>query len=112
MASNNYYNVFCCALAEDHHFLQKSITLSCGHSICQKCIPIEGDLVCKQCNEQNVFDLTSAKENYVIKTLFELHYPDLFESMRVRFYDSLKSLKGKLKLRKHLRFYFKNSNFR
>ena len=41
-----------CAHSDDDHFLIKPISLTCGHFICQKCIPdghIEG-IKCKICD--------------------------------------------------------------
>jgi hypothetical protein len=50
------YSDFYCALAEDQHFIETPISLSCGHSICKGCIPaVDQSLVCKICNKQNIY---------------------------------------------------------
>ena len=94
--SSKKYSVFYCALATDQHFLEKPITLSCGHSICQQCAPIKASahVKCGICSEINHTELHKIKESFVIKKLLSSNLNDLFGILEERFYSSLDLLKG------------------
>jgi hypothetical protein len=96
MSTIDKYSVFYCAIASDQHFLEKPLTLSCGHSICQQCIPNRSSPIvkCGICNEINHTDLTKVKESFVIKKLITVNLCELFGVLEERFYSSLESLKG------------------
>jgi hypothetical protein len=94
MESN--YDYLRCALADDEHILEKSITLSCGHSVCRECIPSdEIPVTCGICQIENAFDLTKANESVVIKNLLSMKFSELFQLISDRYKDSLKSFKGR-----------------
>jgi hypothetical protein len=89
------YSDFYCALAEDQHFIEAPISLSCGHSICKDCIPaVDPSIVCKICNKQNIINLAVAEENLTINKLISLKLAELFQCINIRIRDSRESLKG------------------
>jgi hypothetical protein len=86
---------FYCAVAEDQHFIETPISLSCGHSICKDCAPLDPKLICKICNKQNLLlDLSVTEENLLIKKLISLKLDEFFQIINIRFRDSRESLKG------------------
>ena len=94
----NYSNIekaLGCAIANDAHFLEKPITLSCGHSVCKNCIPIiDTALVCHVFNEKNEFDLKKAKESFGMKTLLACNFEDIYKILHQRFSGSIERLKS------------------
>ena len=71
----NLLNAVECAINEDdHHIYKDPIGLSCGHFICQECIPKNGgQIVCSKC--KIITRLTSAlaaqltiKTRYLLQT--------------------------------------------
>ena len=108
MASNSKYSVFYCAIANDKHFLEKPVTLSCGHSICKECFNVTdlsshlSVIKCGICDEINQTDLSKVKESFVIKKLFSTNLAELFSVLEERFYTSIESLKGKKWLKFHI----------
>ena len=134
MASNiNQPIGVCCALAEDDHLVQKPITISCTHLICQKCIPKNNeDIICKICGELNEFDLSKVKQrcggfksllslnfgqmlikvkDYIpTKALLSLNFTAALEDLYKRYNESIKTLRSKLKykLLYQLKKVFKN----
>lgn len=111
MASNERSSI-CCAFANDDHFIEKPIELSCGHLICQKCIPKENneDLACQICGEKNEVDLNKAKKSYFslqlgnifkkvkyfipTKALLSLNFTGMLEDLHRDYKESFKSLKS------------------
>jgi hypothetical protein len=94
-----------CASVMDEHFIQQPIGISCGHSICRNCVPVNDekhlDIKCSICNETNIIDnLRLIKESIPAKKLFSLYLNNLFPIVRNKFDCSLKDLKGKLFLLK------------
>jgi hypothetical protein len=93
MSLKNDFSILTCALSgEDKHFIEKPITLLCGHSICKQCIPTDSKILCTICGK---VDLTPVNDSVLINTLLESNFLELFEIISVRFNDSLKLLKGK-----------------
>jgi hypothetical protein len=91
----NIEKALCCAVANDEHFLERPITLSCGHSVCKSCVPISiTDIVCKVCNEKNEFDLKKAKESFGMKTLLACNFEAIYKIVHKRFIGSIEHLKG------------------
>lgn len=95
MSSNIDQTVFCCALANDNHFIENPVTLSCGHSICKRCVPkkIE-DLLCKICGEKNEIDLTKVKESIGMKKLLLLNLEQMLGIVRNRYNESINLLQS------------------
>ena len=87
--------LFYCALADNQHILEIPICLSCGHSICKKCIPRETtNFKCKICDRENKFDLSEAKESLGMKALLTLNLPKLYEILNGRYKASVVSLES------------------
>ena len=90
-----------CAAAMDEHFIQKPISISCGHSICRNCLPFSEeknlDMKCNICNEMNIIDnLRLVKESIPAKKLLTVYIDKLFPIVHERFDSSFKDLKGLL----------------
>jgi phage FluMu protein Com len=89
-----------CAAAQDEHFIQQPLTISCGHSLCRSClVNIDGekklDVKCNICKETNIIEnLRQVKESIAAKKLFSIYIDDLFPIIQERFDSSLKDLKG------------------
>jgi|688.fasta_scaffold2181069_1 hypothetical protein len=87
-----------CAYAEDkdRHYFEIPLTLSCGHSICRKCVPSDyKNVKCKKCGEINNIDLKSVKESLAAKSLLSLNFNQLFDDLGGRYHDSVTSLRSK-----------------
>ena len=80
-------DLYCC-LTNDH-MVKEPISLSCGHSICEKCVPDQAKIKCKICNEEtDKSKLEIKKESTFAKRMIKLlcgHsickqcFPDLFK---------------------------------
>jgi hypothetical protein len=86
-----------CSLSQDtfKHIAIKPILLSCGHSICLSCIPLNTDykVKCGRCNCLNEYDLLVPKESTATKHLFELNIKNLFELLYEKFKNALMEFK-------------------
>jgi hypothetical protein len=86
-----------CALSTRlKHISINPIGLSCGHSICKKCIPKDqiADITCVHCRKSQVV-ANGQDESLPAKTLFNLFIDKMFEYIADKFKCSLKSLSGK-----------------
>lgn len=85
-----------CALSKNRHFVEHPITMSCGHTICKKCIPNDNNqqqLKCLICNELNEHNLNTSKESTAVKTLMRVFLNDLFYLIEDKFNTSIRQLK-------------------
>ena len=72
-----------CSLAEDNHLIQVAISLSCGHHVCKKCIPVKSNnlqIKCLKCGKINNTDLSKCEEVEIIKKLLEANIDTFFDS--------------------------------
>lgn len=102
-----------CSLSQANfkHFAIKPVLLSCGHSICTSCIPLntEFKVKCGHCNSLNEFDLLVPKESIDAKQLFQLNIKNLFELLHEKFKKAFNDFKESsrlfdLKLAKRVEF--------
>ena len=88
-----------CAFSDDEHFLIKPIALTCGHSICQKCIQdehIEG-IKCKICDLVSNKDLAQLKVSNEAQKAIQFNIGDIFQILEKETSDQLNELKGMIK---------------
>jgi hypothetical protein len=84
-----------CAISKDKHIVLCPLGLSCGHTICKKCIPQDpnGQILCVICNEINENNLSRSKELSGIKSLIKQNLNALFamveDKMKIS-YDQFK----------------------
>ena len=72
-----------CSLAEDNHLIQVAISLSCGHHVCKKCIPVKSNnlqIKCLKCGKINNTDLSKCEEAEIIKELLESNIDTFYDS--------------------------------
>ena len=60
---------FLCSISKDEHLLDTALPLSCGHIVCQKCVPVNNayQIKCFKCNEVIKTDLSQCKEVELVK---------------------------------------------
>ena len=83
------------ALSDEEHFLIKPITVSCGHSACKNCIPIESneEIKCKICysvSEKCFSNYVSKGAQQALKFCFD----DIFQILEKETSVRLSELKG------------------
>lgn len=90
--------VFYCANSIDKHFVSQPIPLSCGHSICKRCLSTDSDnyeIRCKLCGELNKIDLNvEINETKLAKYAFQGNIDELFELLEIQMKESINTLKG------------------
>lgn len=85
----------CCLSCDIGHIVIDPIALSCGHSICLKCLPKEKyNFTCKLCNQKNTYDLKNASVNLASKEFFKLCLNKLFEGLQEKYEKCLNELNG------------------
>jgi hypothetical protein len=94
MISDGSLIEFECAISNDKHFINKAINLSCGHNICEECIPIiKKNIECNICKKVTE-DLSKTCENYFFKMAFQSRINTLFSIIEASFKKSLDLLKS------------------
>lgn len=95
--SKDFMNLITCARPCPFlHIVKNPISTSCGHSICQECVPLNEDyrFKCRICNQINYNSFDNFCENYAVKYLlnkskdlildfikkYGFQYLDLFKS--------------------------------
>ena len=95
MISDGSLVEFECAISEDKHFVNKPITLSCGHNICKDCIPVNKEnITCSICKKVTTKDLSNDFENSFFKIAFQSRISQLFAIIETSFTKSLSLYKG------------------
>ena len=94
MASKEKIEELKCALSDDKHFLIKPISLTCGHSICQSCIPDGhiGEINCKICNLLS--DFIQLKVSNETQQAIQSNIGDILQILEREISDRLNELKG------------------
>ena len=88
-----------CVISDDDHFSIKPISLTCGHSICQNCIP-DGHSVgikCKICDLVSNQDLNQLKVSNEAQQAIQFNIGDEFQILEKETTDRLNELKGMIK---------------
>lgn len=70
--NEGYLELLTCANPRSYgHIVKIPISVSCGHSICKECIPLNDTHLfkCRLCTKENSFSLTNANENLAVKHL-------------------------------------------
>ena len=83
-----------CASTLDEHILHDPISLSCGHYICQKCIPADTNLACNICGIQNENVLKNSKVSLLAQYLIQLNIEGLVAHTKEKIKNSFDELKG------------------
>ena len=86
-----------CAVHDDNHLVEEPFSLSCGHSACKNCVKETkfDSIICKKCNETNVFNFENCKASLGLKNLIEKHLDDMFKLTGERFKKAIEELKSK-----------------
>ena len=94
--NNELFDESKCACSNEKHFLTKPITLKCGHSVCQKCIPDENfkEIKCKICGTVSKKDFIRFSVSKNAQKLRSLSMADIFQSLEKETRDRLNKLKG------------------
>ena len=85
-----------CAISDEEHFLIKPISLTCGHSVCQKCIPDENikEIKCKICDTESKQDLKFSSVSKLAQQALHFAMGDIFNILEKETTDRLNELKG------------------
>ena len=88
-----------CAFSDEEHFLIKPISLLCGHSICQNCIPAACtvEIRCKICDLVSKQDLTEPSISKLAQESVNFCMVDIFQILEKETKDRLNELKCMLK---------------
>lgn len=111
MLSEETLQALQCAMSSDSHFVKQPLSLSCGHSVCKKCVPAteKKQLKCKLCGEINQIELDKLSESRAIKQLLKAHFDQLFDIIVARFETSLTNLRGMIPfdtICKNIKYYY------
>ena len=83
-----------CGLTNDH-VVQEPISLSCGHCICEACVPDQVKIKCKICNEEtDKSKLEMNKESALVKNSIKSCLSGLFDDLEKRTTDGINSFKS------------------
>lgn len=75
-----------CVIHDSCHIVKEPIALSCGHSICKKCIPERGiELICCKCKETNKKNLKRPKVSIPIQSLLNQNIKNLINHAKSKF---------------------------
>ena len=88
---------FKCAFSNEKHFLIKPISLTCGHYVCQKCIPHENikEIKCKICDVISIQDFKSFSVSKLAQNALNFLMGEIFHTLERETSDHLNHLKGK-----------------
>ena len=87
-----------CCLSNDH-VVKEPIRLSCGHSICKKCVPDQSKIKCKICSvETDKSDFRVDMESVQIKNIIKSSLSGLFDDLEKRATDGINSFKSYIDL--------------
>ena len=90
--------LFHCASSNDQHYIIEPIPLSCGHSICEKCVPINSNnyqIKCKQCGQFNKIEFDDVDITFLSK---KDNVNQIFLEIEERMVKSIQDLKGEFKI--------------
>ena len=83
-----------CGLTNDH-VVKEPISLSCGHSICKKCVPNQAKIKCNICSEEtDKSELRVDMESVQIKNIIKSSLSGLFDDLEKRATDGINSFKS------------------
>lgn len=96
MMAEKAFKLLECAFSLDNHTSINPICLSCGHVICKKCIPSNGNykLKCFKCDKINKLNLNECEESLGIKCLFETYFADFLNILHDKYLESFANLRG------------------
>ena len=83
-----------CGLTNDH-VVKEPISLSCGHSICKKCVPNQAKIKCNICSEETDKSELRVDEGSVpIKRMKLSSLSELFDDLEKRATEEINSFKS------------------
>jgi hypothetical protein len=88
---------------EDRHFLDRPVTLNCGHSACQSCLQnLKNntgllEMPCKLCNKLNRLDIEFC-ESVFAQSLIQLNINNIGVSLKKTYQENFAKLKSIFKL--------------
>ena len=83
-----------CALTNDH-VVKEPISLSCGHCICEACVPDQVKIKCKICSEEtDKSKLEINTKSVLVKTIIKSSLSGLFEELEKRATNEINSFKS------------------
>jgi hypothetical protein len=95
MISDGTLEEFECVISVDRHFISHPITLSCGHHICKKCIPLNNIVKCNRCKIITIRDINNDIESKLFKNAFKFSINELYSIIERSFAESLSRFNGK-----------------
>ena len=93
---NRISNELLCGISNDH-FVEKPISLNCGHNCCKDCIQklkIK-TFKCSLCGRISEKDLSKEKESVSVKNLIKTRLNELVEKLENKTSEGLGKLKSK-----------------
>ena len=91
---NKVFSKLYCGLTNDH-VVKEPISLSCGHCICEQCVPDQVKIKCKICSEEtDKSKLEINKESIHIKTMIKSSISGLLEELEKRATNEINSFKS------------------
>ena len=103
--TNEKLEEFKCAFSDENHFVIKPITLTCRHSVCQKCIPWitladdnanekRKEIKCKICGLVSYQDLKLSSVSKIAQKALNLSIADIFQNLEKETTGRLYKLRG------------------
>jgi hypothetical protein len=96
MMEDEKLNEFYCIFSEQKHFLIDPVTISCGHSICKKCLPRENttSIRCKICKRLVSYDANRIKVSRGFKEVLKCFKNEIFTVIEKEMCSKLNDLKS------------------